>query len=53
MFEHKHLDGQWNRILSATESYLSKEILEIRENVSRNCTPETSSRKQYGVIAIN
>ena len=50
MFEHKHLDGQWNRILSATESYLSKEILEIRENVSPNCTPETSSRKQYGVI---
>lgn len=50
MFEHKNLDGQWNRVVSASEPFLSNEILEIRENVSPNCTPETSSRKQYGVI---
>lgn len=50
MFEHKNLDGQWNRVLPSTEPFLSKEILEIRENVSPNCKPETSSRKQYGVI---
>ncbi len=50
MFEHKNLDGQWNRVLSSTESFLSGEILEIRDNVSPNCKPETSSRKQYGVI---
>jgi hypothetical protein len=50
MFEHKHLDGQWNRILPGSDSFLSQEILEIRDNVSPNCTPETSSRKQYGVI---
>lgn len=50
MFEHKHLDGQWHRILPATESFASKEILEIRDNVSPDCKPETSSRKQYAVV---
>jgi len=50
MFEHKNLDGQWNRVLSASDSFLSKEILEIRDNVSPNCTPETSSRRQFAVI---
>ena len=50
MFEHKNLDGQWNRVVSASDSFLSKVILEIRENVSANCKPETSSRKQYGVV---
>jgi len=50
MFEHKHLDGEWNRVLPATASYLDKEILEIRDNVSPKCKPETSNRKQYSVI---
>lgn len=50
MFEHKHLDGQWNRVLATGDSYVSKEILEIRDNVSPNCKPETSSRKQFAVI---
>ena len=50
MFEHKNLDGQWNRVLPSSDSFLSSEILEIRDNVSPNCKPETSSRKQYGVI---
>ena len=50
MFEHKHLDGAWNRVLPATESFVSEEILEIRDNVSPNCKPETSSRKQYAVV---
>ena len=50
MFEHKDLDGQWNRVLSASDSFVSNEILETRDNVSPNCKPETSSRKQYGVI---
>ena len=31
-------------------SFLSKELLEIRDNVSANCKPETSSRKQYAVV---
>jgi hypothetical protein len=50
MFEHKHLDGEWNRVLAGSDSFTSKEILEIRDNVSPNCKPDTSSRKQYAVI---
>jgi hypothetical protein len=50
MFEHKHLDGEWNRVIPGTEAFVSKEVLELRDNVSPNCKPETSSRKQYGVI---
>lgn len=50
MFEHKHLDGQWNRVLPGNDTFTSDEVLEIRDNVSPNCKPETSSRKQYAVI---
>ena len=50
MFEHKHLDGQWNKVLPATTSYNEKEVLEMRDNVSPECKPETSSRRQYSVI---
>lgn len=50
MFEHKHLDGVWNRVLPASESYVGNEILEMRDNVSPGSKPETSSRRQYSVI---
>jgi hypothetical protein len=50
MFEHKNIDGQWNRVIPASESFVSKEILEIREKVNADCKPETSSRLQYGVV---
>lgn len=50
MFEHKHLDGEINRILPATASYLGNEILEMREDVGTDSKSETKGRKQYGVI---
>ena len=48
MFEHKNLDGAWNRVVSATETFTNDEILEIREAVGEE--PEKISRKQYAVV---
>ncbi|WFP51560.1 hypothetical protein PL263_05905 [Methylomonas sp. EFPC3] len=48
MFEHKALDGQWNRVVPATESFVNGEILECRDNVGDE--PGKISRRQYAVI---
>jgi hypothetical protein len=48
MFEHKHLDGQWNRIVPATETFLNGDILECRNNVGPD--PDQNSRQQYAVV---
>jgi len=48
MFEHKNLDGKWNRILPATDSFLASDVLECRDSVGSE--PEKISRQQYAVI---
>ena len=49
MFEHKNLDGVWNRVLPASDSYLGNEILEMRDNIGADCKPESCARRQYSV----
>ena len=48
MFEHKNLDGQWNRVVTSGDAFLSGDILECRETVGAE--PEKISRKQYAVV---
>jgi len=48
MFEHKNLDGQWNRVIPSTNSFLNGDILECREMVGSE--PEKNSRQQFAVI---
>ena len=48
MFEHKNLDGVWNRVVSATDAFLSGDILETRDMVGSE--PEKISRMQFAVI---
>lgn len=48
MFEHKNLDGKWNRVIPSTDVFLKGDILECRETVGSE--PEKISRQQYAVI---
>ncbi len=48
MFEHKHLDGQWNRVVPSGDGFLAGDVLECRDNTSGE--PDGSARKQYGVV---
>ncbi len=48
MFEHKNLDGKWNRIFPASEAFVNGEVLECRD--SAGADPDTTGRIQYGVI---
>lgn len=48
MFEHKNLDGVWNRVVSATDAFLNGDILECRDTVGSE--PEKISRLQYAVV---
>jgi len=48
MFEHKNLDGTWNRVVSATDAFLSGDILETRDMVGTE--PEKIARMQFAVI---
>lgn len=48
MFEHKNLDGKWNRIVSPTDAFLNGDILECRETVGSE--PEKIARQQYAVV---
>lgn len=48
MFEHKHLDGTWNRVVPATESFLKGDVLECRDNLGGEAT--TANRRQYAVV---
>lgn len=48
MFEHKHLDGTWNRVIPATDSFLAGDVLECRDNLGGDV--ETAARRQYAVV---
>ncbi|MDH5219546.1 MAG: hypothetical protein OEX19_17700 [Gammaproteobacteria bacterium] len=48
MFEHKNLDGTWNSVVSSGQSFLSSEVLELKESVAKEA--DASSRKQYAVV---
>ena len=49
MFEHKLLDGDKYRIVTASSDYLKPEILEIRE--PKNSAPsDNTCRNQYAVV---
>ena len=48
MFEHKNLDGQWNRVVESTNPFLSGDVLEIRDMTAKE--PQASSRRQFGVV---
>jgi len=49
MFEHKQLDGEKIRVLSAGKAYLKAEILEIRDPKNNNSNAD-ACRSQYGAI---
>ena len=48
MFEHKHLDGELNRLIPATEAFLKGDVLECRDSVGADV--KTISRRQYAVV---
>jgi len=48
MFEHKNLDGTWNRVVSKSDAFLSGDILETRDMVGTE--PEKIARMQFAVI---
>lgn len=48
MFEHKNLDGEWNRVISASENFLAGDVLELRDSASKETA--ASNRRQYAVV---
>jgi hypothetical protein len=48
MFEHKHLDGEWNRVVPSSDAFINGYVLECRDSIGGD--PDTISRRQYGVI---
>lgn len=48
MFEHKHLDGEMNRVITSTDSFLNGDVLECRDSVGSE--PGSISRRQYAVV---
>jgi hypothetical protein len=48
MFEHKELDGTQNRLISATEAFVSNEVLECL--VGPNAEDGKNNRVQFGVV---
>jgi len=48
MFEHKHLDGEANRIIPAPDAFISGDVLERREGLVKDL--KALSRLQYGVV---
>jgi hypothetical protein len=48
MFEHKTLDGKWNRVVSACEPFVKDEVLECRDSLGGDA--DGASRNQFGVI---
>lgn len=49
MFEHKDLDGTHNRLIPATEGFVSGEVLECL--VGKSAEEGKSNRMQFGVIS--
>jgi len=50
MFEHDKVDGEWVKVIPAMESFTTDSILEIRESISKERDPKTTSRTQYSVV---
>lgn len=51
MFEHKNLDGTWNRVIPADGGYLNGDILECRDaGGAAGSAPEKVARRQYAVV---
>jgi len=48
MFEHKHLDGEANRIIPSADPFITGEVLERREGLIKDL--KALSRLQYGVV---
>lgn len=48
MFEHKTLDGKWNRIVPTCEPFVKEEVLECRDSLGGDA--DGASRNQFGVI---
>jgi hypothetical protein len=48
MFEHKHLDGQTNRVIPSTDAFINGDVLECRDGLIKDL--EAISRKQYSVV---
>jgi hypothetical protein len=48
MFEHKNIDGAWNRVVSSNDAFLNGDILECRDMVGSE--PEKISRMQFAVV---
>ena len=48
MFEHKTLDGKWNRVVPACEAFVKGEVLECRDSLGGDA--DSASRLQFGVI---
>lgn len=47
MFEHKHLDGEINRVIPATDAFLNGDVLECHDS---GADPKTLARRQYAVV---
>jgi hypothetical protein len=48
MFEHKTLDGKWNRVVPSCEAFVKGEVLECRDSLGGDA--EKASRNQFGVV---
>ncbi|MEJ2141974.1 MAG: hypothetical protein P8Y24_06405 [Gammaproteobacteria bacterium] len=48
MFEHKHLDGEVNKVIAATDSFLNGDVLECRDSLGEDA--QSISRRQYAVV---
>ena len=48
MFEHKHLDGEMNKVIPSTDAFLNGDVLECRDSVGEEA--KSISRRQYAVV---
>lgn len=48
MFEHKTLDGKWNRVVPACEDFTKTELLECRDSLGGDA--DAAARNQFSVI---
>ena len=48
MFEHKTLDGKWNRVVPACEDFVKGEVLECRDSLGGDA--DGAARNQFSVI---
>ena len=48
MFEHKHLDGEMNKVIATTDAFLNGDILECRDTMGDDV--KSLSRRQYAVV---